>query len=306
MINEKFRKSISLHQDLGFYELNNPKSIFQEMYNKAKKNENKNIITTNKTEEFLNLIEQMRLNEEMVETDKEYIIKESRREVKFNQEMLYLFGRNRKNRRTTKKIAKIKLDKKIFLNPLEKKEKNRLFSKSKSNVNILKLPIITNKNHFLLKRKNPFKLKKIHFSSEGNKQNKHILSFNDSDNNSINDNSKKIININFTYRSQNNQKHKKTINSLLTTERSSRKSKKYESYKEKDKMRQKKIFSDINILNDIIVNKKIKKPLINLLDNINEELKIDKIKHKNYFQKNDYGCELSKFKINYLKKHYFQ
>ena len=80
MKNKKFRKSISLPKDFQFFEINKPSSIFQQIYNKNKNKENKikNNININKTEEFLNIIEDMRLKEEMIETDKDYIIKESR------------------------------------------------------------------------------------------------------------------------------------------------------------------------------------------------------------------------------------
>ena len=303
MIKKKLRKSLSLPQDFGIFNSNLPTSIFQEIYNKTKANENKNITEINKTEEFLNLIEQIRIKEEMIETDKEYIIKESRKEIKFNQEMLFLFGKNKNNSKSTKKIGKIKLDKKIFLNPREKNEKKHFFSKCKSNFNILKLPIITNKNHLLIKRKNVFNPQNKYFNSDGNK---HILNLNDSDSNSNRDISTKIINTNFTCNSQNNKKIKKKINSFLINS-SSRKCQKTEGLSSKaDTLRQNNNSSDINKLNDIIINKKVRQPVINLLDNINEELNTDKKKFKNYFLKNDYGCEMSKFKINYLEKHFFQ
>ena len=222
--------------------------------------------------------------------------------------MLYLFGRNRSNRKKSKRAFKIKLDKKIFLNPLEKKEKKHLFTRSKSNANILKLPIITKKNHLFLKNLNSFKPKNKNFNSEVNILK---LNLNDSDTNSINDNSRKLLNNNFTHYFQNNKNksrnENKKINSFLTTSNSRNfKSVKNSSRKVSNISNQNKIFWDIDILNDFTIKKKIKKPLINLLDNINEELKSDAIKHKIYFRKNDYGCELSKFKINYLEKHFFQ
>ena len=71
-------------------------------------------------------------------------------------------------------------------------------------------------------------------------------------------------------------------------------------------LKQKRILSNINILSNSNINNKVKKPIIQLLDNINEELKSGENKYKIFFRKNDYGCELSKFKINYLEKHFFQ
>ena len=313
MRNRKYRKSITIPKGIIFFKPNKPSSIFQEMYNKIKKTENKNIVVNiNKTDEFLNLIENMRLKEEMIESEKDYIIKESRKEVKFNQEMIYLFGKNRGHRKTTRKFGKIKLDKKIFLNPLEKKEKKHIFGKSKSNVNILKLPIITKKSHLFLKNLHFFNPKKKYFNSEVNTPTLSLNDKNDSDSNSKKDNSRKLINNVFTFYCQNNKKNfrnsKKKINSFLTTANShNSKISKDLSGKISDTISKKnKIFSDVDILNDFKINKKIKKPVFNLLDNINEELKSDVKRHKIYFRKNDYGCELSKFKINYLEKHYFQ
>ena len=65
-------------------------------------------------------------------------------------------------------------------------------------------------------------------------------------------------------------------------------------------------FSEGKSRNDFVVNITGNKNVINLLDNINNELKSDEKKHEIYFRKNDYGCRLSKFKINYLEKYFFQ
>lgn len=310
----KYRKSISIPKILSFPKIYHPSSIFQDIYNKTIRKDNINKkININKTEEFLNIIEDIRLKEEIVETDKDYLIKESRKEVKLNQEMLYLFGRKRGSHRKTKNLGKIKLDKKIFLNPLEKKEKNILFSKSKSNVNILKLPMINKIKKLDIEQsaiKNisnfgPSKYKL--FLSEGNTPK---VSFNDSGSNTNDDDSKKINNNNTSYYTSKNKKSlKKNINSFLTptTSRSLQKKNKQISSKTINIIlrRNNKYSSDINKLNNF-VNKTNKKSVINLLDNINKELKYDEKKHKKYFLNNDYGCELSKFKINYLEKHFFQ
>ena len=95
---KKLRKSLSLPRNMEHLAHNNPSSIFQDIYNKSvKKEKNFTNFSENKTEQFLSIIENMRLREEMAETEKDYIIKESRKEVKLNQEMLYLFGKRRGN-----------------------------------------------------------------------------------------------------------------------------------------------------------------------------------------------------------------
>ena len=314
MINKKYRKSISLPKDFHFFDLNKPSSIFQEIYYKTKNNENKNKLNYNKTEEFLNAIEDMRLREELIETDQDYIIKESKKEVKLNQEMLFLFGKKKINTKKAKIFGKIKLDKKIFLNPLEKKEKQQFFCKSKSNVNILKLPIINNKAKIkiLLTNNNNyslFKPKNKIFNSEGNSRK--VSLFDDGGTNTNKEESKRNDS-NFSYYSQKyknkikNMKNK--LNSFLLTScsRNSNLRKQPSSKTINTIFKKRKINSDLDILNDFTLNKKIKKPIIYLLDNINDELKYDEMKHKLFFRNNDYGCELSKFKIKYLEKHYFQ
>ena len=150
MKNLKYRESIDIPKDILFPELNHPLSIFQILYNKTLKKDTKNNNldkNKNKTEEFLKIIEDLRLKEEMIETDKDYLIKESRKEMRINQEMLFLFGKRGGEFKKVKNFNKIKLDKKIFINPVEKNEKKYLLRKSKSNINninILKLPIINN------------------------------------------------------------------------------------------------------------------------------------------------------------------
>ena len=311
-------------KDVILPEINHYSSIFQLLYNKNFKNEYKiNNLNTNKTEEFLNIIENMRLNEEMVETDKDYLIKESRKEIKIKQELEYLFGKRRGKHKKTSNLGKIKLDKKIFLNPFEKKnERKYLFSnyKSKSNVNILKLPIINkSRNNKKLTISNtisrnnnnfrPSQYKRL-FLSEGNSPKG---SFNESGSNTnTNDEDSKKNNdndINLNYNSCKNIKNnlRRNINSFLksTTSRSVKKSKVLSS-RSINLIFVNKYSSDIDILNDFAVNKGNKRPVINLLNNINQELKQDEKKHKKYFRINDYGCEFSKFKIKFLEKHFFK
>jgi hypothetical protein len=316
---KNLNKSINNPNAFTYPELNNYSSIFQLFYNKNVKKDNNQInnINTNKTEELLNLIEDMRLNEEMVETDKDYLIKESRKEIKMNQEMINLFGIRRSRHKKTTNLGKIKLDKKIFINPAEKKiQKKYLLSKNRSNVNILKLPLI-NKNYYNNKQLHISKsvVKKINnyrpsqhklFLSEGNSAK---VSFNDSGSNTNDEDSKKINdNIPISNSCKNIKKNRKrNMNSFLksTTSRSVKNPKLLSSRTINLIFVNHKYSSDIDILNDFATNKSDKRPVINLLNNINEELKLDEKKHKKYFRINDYGCEFSKFKIKFLEKHFF-
>ena len=130
MRNKTLKKSFSLPRNMQFISQNNSSITFKEIYNRATKKENYNInnFSGYQAEQFLKMIENMRLKEEM----NDYIIKESKKEVRLNQEILDLFGKRKPDyKKTTKKLGKIKLDRNIFLNPLEIKEK-RNFTKSQN------------------------------------------------------------------------------------------------------------------------------------------------------------------------------
>ena len=88
-----FKKSLSYPKNIKVLGTNDSSSIFQDIFQKFFKNKNKNNLNINKEKDFLDVIEDMRLREEMVENEKDFIIKESRREVKLNKEILYLYGK---------------------------------------------------------------------------------------------------------------------------------------------------------------------------------------------------------------------
>jgi hypothetical protein len=297
MKNKMLKKSLSLPRNVQLLNQNNSSSIFKEIYNRATKKENYNInnFSGNKAEQFLNMIENMRLREDLNESEKEFIIKESKKEVRFNQEMLYLFGKRRPDyKKTTKKLGKIKLDKNIFINPLEKKE-NRNFTKSQNKKKILlKLPIINKRAYNMKSIIQDNKL----YNSEDNCRK---ISINDSLNTNI-DESKKNNESNFPLCLNKNNK-----NLFLNLSTPRKLKKKQSSCKTLAVvLNNNLLFSDHKSTNKFPVNKTAKKNVINLLNCIKNELIIDEKKHKIYFLKNDYGCELSKFKISYLEKNFFK
>lgn len=300
MKNKILKKSLSLPRNIQLINQNNSSNTFKEIYNRAVKKENYKInnFSGNKAEQFLNMIENMRLREEMNESEKDYIIKESKNEVRLNQEMLYLFGKRRPDyKKTTKKLGKIKLDKNIFINPLERKE-NINFTKSQNKKKILlKLPII---NKRVYNMKSIIQDNKL-FNSE---ENCRKISFNDSSNTNI-DVSKKNNESNSTLCLNKNNKSNKTPFLNLSTP------KKLKNKQSSCKtlavvLKNNSLFSGHKSRNKFSVNKTSKKNVINLLDCIKNELIIDEKKHKIYFRKYDYGCELSKFKISYLEKNFFK
>jgi hypothetical protein len=289
------KKSFSLPRNMQIISQNNSSITFKEIYNRATKKENYNInnFSGYQAEQFLKMIENMRLKEEM----NDYIIKESKKEVRLNQEILDLFGKRKPDyKKTTKKLGKIKLDRNIFLNPLEIKEK-RNFTKSQNKKKILlKLPII-NKRVYNLKSKiqdNKF------FNSE---ENNTKVSFNDSSNSNIDESKKNNESKSTLYLNKNNKNNKNHILNLSTPRKLKNKQSSCKTLAVV--LKNNSLFSGHKYRNIFSANKTDKKNVMNLLESIKNDLITDEKKHKIYFRKNDYGCELSRFKISYLEKNFF-
>ncbi len=299
MKNKMLKKSLSLPRNEQLINHNNSSRAFKDIINKVIKKENYiNNFGENKAEQFLNMIENMRLREEMKESEKDYIIKESKKEVRLNQEMIYLFGKRRPDyKKTTKKLGKIKVDKNIFINPLERKE-NRNFTKSQNKKKILlKLPIINKRIYNMKSIIHDHKF----FNSE---ENSRKISFSDSSNTNMdeskkNNESNSILSL--------NKKSKNNKNPFLNLSTPKGLKNKQSSCKALAVvLKNNSLFSNHKSRNKFSINKTDKRNVINLLDNINNELLLDEKKHKKYFLKHDYGCELSKFKISYLEKNFFK
>jgi hypothetical protein len=289
------KKSFSLPRNMQIISQNNSSITFKEIYNRATKKENYNInnFSGYQAEQFLKMIENMRLKEEM----NDYIIKESKKEVRLNQEILDLFGKRKPDyKKTTKKLGKIKLDRNIFLNPLEIKEK-RNFTKSQNKKKILlKLPII-NKRVYNLKSKiqdNKF------FNSE---ENNTKVSFNDSSNSNIDESKKNNESKSILYLNKNNKNNKNHFLNLSTPRKLKNKQSSCKTLAVV--LKNNSLFSGHKYRNIFSANKTDKKNVMNLLESIKNDLITDEKKHKIYFRKNDYGCELSRFKISYLEKNFF-
>ena len=295
MRNKMLKKSFSLPRNMQIISQNNSSITFKEIYNRATKKENYNInnFSGYQAEQFLKMIENMRLKEEM----NDYIIKESKKEVRLNQEILDLFGKRKPDyKKTTKKLGKIKLDRNIFLNPLEIKEK-RNFTKSQNKKKILlKLPII-NKRVYNLKSKiqdNKF------FNSE---ENNTKVSFNDSSNSNIDESKKNNESKSILYLNKNNKNNKNHFLNLSTPRKLKNKQSSCKTLAVV--LKNNSLFSGHKYRNIFSANKTDKKNVMNLLESIKNDLITDEKKHKIYFRKNDYGCELSRFKISYLEKNFF-
>jgi hypothetical protein len=295
MRNKTLKKSFSLPRNMQFISQNNSSITFKEIYNRATKKENYNIknFSGYQAEQFLKMIENMRLKEEM----NDYIIKESKKEVRLNQEILDLFGKRKPDyKKTTKKLGKIKLDRNIFLNPLEIKEK-RNFTKSQNKKKILlKLPIINKRVYNL---KSIIQDNKLFNSEENNTK----VSFNDSSNSNIDESKKNNESKSILYLNKNNKNNKNHFLNLSTPRKLKNKQSSCKTLAVV--LKNNSLFSGHKYRNIFSANKTDKKNVMNLLESIKNDLITDEKKHKIYFRKNDYGCELSRFKISYLEKNFF-
>ena len=295
MKNKTLKKSFSLPRNMQFISQNNSSITFKEIYNRGTKKENYNInnFSGYQAEQFLKMIENMRLKEEM----NDYIIKESKKEVRLNQEILDLFGKRKPDyKKTTKKLGKIKLDRNIFLNPLEIKEK-RNFTKSQNKKKILlKLPIINKRVYNL---KSIIQDNKLFNSEENNTK----VSFNDSSNSNIDESKKNNESKSTLYLNKNNKNNKNHILNLSTPRKLKNKQSSCKTLAVV--LKNNSLFSGHKYRNKFSANKTGKKNVMNLLESIKNDLITDEKKHKIYFRKNDYGCELSRFKISYLEKNFF-
>ena len=295
MRNKTLKKSFSLPRNMQIISQNNSSITFKEIYNRATKKENYNInnFSGYQAEQFLKMIENMRLKEEM----NDYIIKESKKEVRLNQEILDLFGKRKPDyKKTTKKLGKIKLDRNIFLNPLEIKEK-RNFTKSQNKKKILlKLPIINKRVYNL---KSIIQDNKLFNSEENNTK----VSFNDSSNSNIDESKKNNESKSILYLNKNNKNNKNHFLNLSTPRKLKNKQSSCKTLAVV--LKNNSLFSGHKYRNKFSANKTGKKNVMNLLESIKNDLITDEKKHKIYFRKNDYGCELSRFKISYLEKNFF-
>ena len=295
MRNKTLKKSFSLPRNMQIISQNNSSITFKEIYNRATKKENYNInnFSGYQAEQFLKMIENMRLKEEM----NDYIIKESKKEVRLNQEILDLFGKRKPDyKKTTKKLGKIKLDRNIFLNPLEIKEK-RNFTKSQNKKKILlKLPIINKRVYNL---KSIIQDNKLFNSEENNTK----VSFNDSSNSNIDESKKNNESKSTLYLNKNNKNNKNHFLNLSTPRKLKNKQSSCKTLAVV--LKNNSLFSGHKYRNIFSANKTDKKNVMNLLESIKNDLITDEKKHKIYFRKNDYGCELSRFKISYLEKNFF-
>ena len=287
-----------------------------EKHNKEQQLRNKKVYY-NKTDEFFNSLNNIFFKEEIKETDLDYIFKEIKNQIKVNQTLIDHFGIN-----ATKKIMPysrepVKFDKKLLFNPLKSNEQNQVryasFDNSKNKEEkYLTLPSILKKNfkiinprknseQFILLKKlestKDFKFNEIKSLNKYNKLKTDSSNFNYS--NTINNNSNNYNNTfsndryapigsyNFFTKTNNNlsQINNKGSNNNSSTFTMDNKSSLT-------------LGNKTNLSFD-------KNEYLLTLDNLKDQIRHNQRRNRLYFKSNDYGCELSKDKYNYITKNFF-
>ena len=93
--------------------------------NTRKINKNKKIFY-NKTEELFHSLNKVFFKAELKETDADYMFKEIKNQIRPNQQMIDLYGKNAKSKIIPRSREPIKFDKNLIINPLSYEETNML------------------------------------------------------------------------------------------------------------------------------------------------------------------------------------
>lgn len=286
-------------------------------YEKQNLSKDKNKIRIKNLNSIFFEIDRRRRKIELEEKESEYMFREIRKDLQLNQELVNHFGiRAQRHVQEAQKInIRVKMDKTAFLNPIKKPDKinysasqnkkydSQNISLSVSRNKLLTLPEIINKSQNSRKNRRlkiMNGIRKINdLSFESIKNDLEML---DKDNtinvsrNALKD-LKKIP-------SEIKLAENKTINdekSGIQNYTSGRVSQNFSLDNSKNRL-----FTDGNsFISKNNKTLKLNSDYINYLENITDKLIFDKERHKRYFYNNDYGCDISKLKYNYLKKKFF-
>ena len=298
-----------------FYEIENASSTFQKIISKYR---SKKVQVKNKPKNILAFIERAKFKAENLETESEYMMKELRRDIKLDQELVALFGPRAKKHYNEVNTTKFnsKINKYDFFTPKEMKkvkEEKKIMNVSQPGKTLPDL------SHII------FKTKKITFSPN-NYSNKRSRFFNTFQ--------KDLNGYNSNTISSNTTKFKSFYNTSSNLKRNINKKYNNKSFNKNDNnisnsMEKNKTFPNQRMQNDfyrdIIDNSNSISNNLNLtnynynkagiymknLDYLNELTKIKKQftnkenEFKTYFKNNDYGCSYSKLEYRYLLKKFF-
>jgi hypothetical protein len=285
--------------------MNNTTKTFRKLIEKntRKNNLNKKIFY-NKTEEIFHSLNKVFFKAELKETDEDYMFKEIKNQIRLNQEMVDLYGKNAKNKIFPRSREPIKFDKKIILNPLSFEETKYVrytpfrMGNRYDNDKKLNLPcILTNNLRTVYKRESPgkesVKSKQVNNENNNNDSNDNTIDRNifnsiDTESSLMNNNKK----YNITFNNENPNKNR-IINYFSKTN---------DNMNVKNSSNNNSTFSIGNKSNNSFDRYKY----VMTLDNLSENVENNQTRHRRYFNLNDYGCNSFRNKYNYISNNYFK
>ena len=266
--------------------------------NTRKANKNKKIFY-NKTEELFHSLNNVFFNAELKETDEDYMFKEIKNQIKLNQQMVDLYGKNAKNKIFPRSREPIKYDKNLIINPLNYEEtkyvRNTPFrvGNKYDNDKKLNLPcILTNNLRTVYKRESPGK-ESVKSKKDNNESNTNTIDRNIY--NSINTESP-LMNMNKNYNTTFNNENRynnRIINYFSKTN---------DNMNMKNSSNSNSTFS----IGNKSYNSFDRYKYVMTLDNLSENVENNQIRHTRYFNLNDYGCNSFRNKYNYISNNYFK
>jgi hypothetical protein len=266
--------------------------------NTRKANKNKKIFY-NKTEELFHSLNNVFFNAELKETDEDYMFKEIKNQIKLNQQMVDLYGKNAKNKIFPRSREPIKYDKNLIINPLNYEETKYVrytpfrVGNKYDNDKKLNLPcILTNNLRTVYKRESPGK-ESVKSKKDNNESNTNTIDRNIY--NSINTESP-LMNMNKNYNTTFNNENRynnRIINYFSKTN---------DNMNMKNSSNSNSTFS----IGNKSYNSFDRYKYVMTLDNLSENVENNQIRHTRYFNLNDYGCNSFRNKYNYISNNYFK
>ena len=266
--------------------------------NTRKANKNKKIFY-NKTEELFHSLNNVFFNAELKETDEDYMFKEIKNQIRLNQQMIDLYGKNAKNKIFPRSREPIKYDKNLIINPLNYEETKYVrytpfrVGNKYDNDKKLNLPcILTNNLRTVYKRESPGK-ESVKSKKDNNESNTNTIDRNIY--NSINTESP-LMNMNKNYNTTFNNENRynnRIINYFSKTN---------DNMNMKNSSNSNSTFS----IGNKSYNSFDRYKYVMTLDNLSENVENNQIRHTRYFNLNDYGCNSFRNKYNYISNNYFK
>lgn len=285
--------------------LNNTTKTFRKLIEKnTKKNNANKKVFYNKTEELFHSLNNVFFKAELKETDVDYMFKEIKNQIRINQQMIDLYGKNAKNKIFPRSREPIKFDKNLIINPLSCEETKYIrYTPFRVGINYgndkkLNLPCILKNNiRTLYKRESPGK-ESVNSQKDNNENNNNESKSNTIDRNIYNNihTENSLMNTNKSYNVTFNNEHphsNKIINYFSKTN---------DNMNMKNNSNNNSTFSIGNKSSNSFDRYKY----VMTLDNLSENVENSQIRHRRYFNLNDYGCSSFKNKYNYISNNYFK